>query len=159
MLGIKRISPTINNVIWPKDFLKLCKEPYKYLYQDISFSHWAICSGKRIPVGRIKDIEVYFIHDNNADEAINRWNLFRKRINWKRLIYVFSEDTATISYPIAKEFCALNEKHMLILQKNMYCSLELKGSVYMNHDHFRIRNSAIENWFDLLGWINDEFEI
>lgn len=75
-----------------------------------------------IPVGRIEDIEVYFVHDKNADEAINRWNLFRKRINWDCLIYIFSEDTATITYSLAKAFCALNERHMLIFQKNMYCS-------------------------------------
>lgn len=159
MLGVKRISPTINNVIWPKDFLKLCEEPYKYLTKDIIFSHWTIYAGKRIPVGRIEDIEVYFVHDKNVEEAMNRWNSFRKRINWDCLIYIFSEDIATIKYSLAKAFCALNEKHMLIFSKNMYCSWELKGSVYMHHDHFHIRNSAIENYFDLLGWINNEFEI
>lgn len=159
MLGVQRISPTINNIIWPKDFLKLCEEPYKYLTKDIIFSHWTIYAGKTIPVGRIEDIEVYFVHDKNAEEAINRWNLFRKRINWDCLIFIFSEDTATITYSLAKAFCALNEKHMLIFQKNMYCSMELRGSIYMQHGHFHIRNSAIENYFDLLGWINDEYEI
>ena len=41
----------------------------------------------------------------------------------------------------------------------MYCGQEYKGCVYMNHVNFHIRDSAWENWFDLVGWINGDIEI
>ena len=158
-LGVKRCSPTINNIIWPNDFLKLCKNPEKYLSKDIAFSHWTLHGGKKIPVGKIDDIEVYFVHDSSEKTAIERWNTYRKRVDLNNLIYLFSEDMGNVPINIIKEFCRLDTKHLFILQKNMYCGQEYKGCVYMNHVNFHIRDSAWENWFDLVGWINGDIEI
>lgn len=158
MLGVKRISPTINNVICPEDFLKICKEPYKYLSKDITLGHWALYNGERHPVGKIEDVSVHFVHDTVSEDALKRWNSFRQRINWDNFHFIMSEDISLVPYMTAREFCQLQERHLLILQKNNY-KFNFSGSIYMNHNHFHIRNSAIENYFDLLGWINREYEI
>lgn len=158
-LGAQRKSPTINVVIHPTDFLKICKAPEVYLSQDIIFDHWTVFWGERIPVGRTGDVEVLFVHDRNAAEAINRWNRCRQRIDWDNMIYIFAEDSFTIPYEVAREFCSLDRKHLLLLNKNMYMNPEMKGMLFCKHDHFHDRESAIENRLDILGWLQGEFEI
>lgn len=157
-LGETMISPTINISIQPEEFMKICRNPREYLSQDIVFDHWTLFYGRRNPVGRIKDVEVVFAHSDDAEESVRRWNKLRKWINWERMIYILSNEAAMIPYQIAKEFCALPTKHLLIIKDNMYSNSELGGAIYVNHAHFHIRDSAIENWFDLLGWINGEYE-
>lgn len=158
-LGLPILSPTINTGIKPESFMKICKNPEAYFQEEMVFSHWTLIGGEKRPVGKIRDIEVLFGHADEAEKSICRWNKMRKWVDKNNIIYTLSDDNQIVSYPIAREFCSLQEKHLLLLQNNMYCNPDMRGTLYVTHRHFHVRDNAIENWFDLLGWINGEFEL
>jgi len=159
-LGVTPLSPTINTGIYPQDFIKICREPQKYLKEEVVFDHWTYFFGKRTPVGKIKDIEINFAHAKNADQAIKSWNTLKKWINWDNMIFIMEDDTDYIPYQIVEEFCGLSQRHLLVLKSTSYSNARMNGILYAYpYGYFRARNVAIENGFDILGWINGEFEI
>lgn len=118
-LGELAKSPTVNTAIAPKHFLKICKNPHEYLEQDIVFDHWTVFFGKRCPVGKLGDVEVMFAHSDKPEEAVRKWNKLKSWINWKNMVYVLSDQYATVPYQIAKEFSELPVKHLLILNNSL----------------------------------------
>ena len=68
-------TPTINLWIYPSDFIKFCNNLEEYLNCEIVEVK---DSGKDYPVGRIKDINVHFLHYSNIKEAIKAWEKRKK---------------------------------------------------------------------------------
>lgn len=152
------ISPTINTGIpaaW--DFIKLCKSPDVYLREDIRFDHWTLFEGERVPVGKVKDIEVLFAHSEDAGQAMRTWNKLRQWVNWAKMIFIMEDiEGFPIPYEAGKEFCALPGKHLLLKRDNLCISPDWNGIIHVEHSNFHVRDSAVENWFDLVGWLNGE---
>lgn len=68
--GMRFNTPTINLWIYPNDFVKFCSNLEEYLrYKVVEVKD----SGKNYPVGRIKDINLYFLHYSNIEEAVIDW--------------------------------------------------------------------------------------
>ncbi|WP_026509890.1 DUF1919 domain-containing protein [Butyrivibrio sp. LC3010] len=161
MLGERVIfkSPTINTHIGPKDFIKICKEPRKYLSKDISFSHYGLYNGQKTIIGRIDDVFVYFLHGDDENQeyqrALKRWNRLRKAVDYDNLAFVMEEtyEREPITYKEAKDYCEIKNKHLLLLRTRMFG--ELNNTICINHNNFRERGIVVEEWFDLLGWINE----
>lgn len=160
VLGLNFSSPTINTGIRPIDFLKFCKNLSEYMEYDMQFSHWTLRQGERIPVGKVKDIDILFPHSDNVENSILYWNRLKEAINWNNIIFIMNDNWFNIPYQIAKEFCDFPNKHMLILKSSMYNN-DMKGLIYAdkNCQTLHDRSVAIEDWFDFLGWVNGEFEI
>ncbi len=160
-LASPRLSPTIDLNIEPEDFLKICKTPKEYLSEDIKFDHWSISgSGGMAPIGRIKDVEIIFSHASDADEAVNAWNRRRQRINWDNLVYIMEDDNYSrilkATDEVEKEFNALSEKHLRILCKRYGADPERTNAIYIQDNYFYRHDFVMENWFDLVAWINKE---
>lgn len=162
-LGQTMISPAINTGLSLEDYLKICRNPKDYFLEDMVFGYWTIIREENKvvtrAVGRVKDIEVVFAHEDDGLQAIRRWNKMRKWINWNYLVFVLSDEMSMIPCRIAEEFCSMKDKHLLIMQNALYPNISLPGCMFVNHKHFHDRNRVIESWFDLMGWINGEVEI
>lgn len=154
------LSPTINLNIEPEDFVKICKNPREYLSEDIKFDHWSISKGGVVPIGKIKDVEIIFSHASDADEAVNAWNRRRQRINWDNLVYIMEDSNYSrvlrATDKVEKEFNALSGKHLRILSKSYSVDPERTDALYMEGSYFYKHDLVIENWFDLVAWINGE---
>lgn len=159
-LGLQIASPTINLNIEPEDFVKICKNPREYLLEDIKIDHWSISNGRAVPIGKIKDVEIIFSHASDANEAVNAWNRRRQRINWNNLIYIMEDSNygriLKASDRVEKEFNALPEKHLRILSKSYCMTSEQTDALYMEDNYFYRHDFVMENWFDLVAWINKE---
>lgn len=163
-LGIGMPSPTINTAISAEGFMKICRNPKDYLLEDMVFGYWTKARDGIRPVGRVRDVEVLFAYEEDETQAIHRWNRMRKWIDWNNIIYVMSYKKPTpfnmeLPYRLAEEFCSLKEKHLLLMKNYLYAGKNLPGCIYVDHEHFHTNNVVIESWFDLLGWINGEYEI
>ena len=89
---------------------------------------------------------------------IEKWDFMCKNINWEKLYFTMTDMNHVISTETLMKFSALEEKHLLILRGNdtMFFREGLFDNVlhspagyYLFTDH----NRAIENHFDLLGWL------
>lgn len=158
-LGQTMISPTINTAIYPKDFLKICRNPRDYFSEDMVFGYSTIALNRAMTVGKVKDVEVLFAHTDNGIQAIRRWNKMRKWINWDCLVFIMSDDISMVSCQMAEEFCSIKHRHLLLMENTLYAGKNLEGCMFVNHRHFHDRDRVIESWFDLVGWINGESEV
>ncbi|WP_034445637.1 DUF1919 domain-containing protein [Butyrivibrio sp. AE2032] len=101
----------------------------------------------------IEDLSVVFVHDKDMQSVVRHWNACRKLVDYDNLAFVM-EDCG--KYPVtdllAREFCELHIKHLLVLRNRIYSGCD--GVITVNHYHFHERGMAVEEWFDLLEWIN-----
>lgn len=94
-------SPTVGLFIMASDYIKFISDLKGYLKSELTFidpadSKWfeEVSDDKRYgtyPVGKLKDIEIFFLHYHSEDEARNKWLRRIKRINWDRLLIKFND--------------------------------------------------------------------
>ncbi len=115
--------------------------------------------GKR-PVGRIKDVQILFSHATDADEAVQAWNRRRQRIKWDNIVYILEDDNYSrvlkASDEVDEEFNSLPGKHLRILCKRYSVKPERTDAIYIEENYFYKHELVMENWFDLVGWINEK---
>lgn len=85
-LGTQFLSPTINLFIKEPDFVRFALNLQHYMGCELEM-RWE----EEYPVGRLDDIEIYFMHYETCKEAKEQWNRRKQRINWDKII-VLSTD-------------------------------------------------------------------
>lgn len=102
LFGLPYQSPTIGLFIMPEDYIKLVKNlEYYLLKNEISFispeesKHKnELCNHEGFgsyPIGRLDDIEIFFVHYKDEKEAKEKWDRRLKRVNWDNLIIKFND--------------------------------------------------------------------
>lgn len=123
-LGLKFLSPTVNLKILPDDFVKFVKNLKEYLELDFVL----VESGLPYPVGRLKDIMVYFVHYKSFDEAVKKWNERKKRIDFNNIRIIMTVRDGAKSETL-KEFDALPYKKVVF---DDYAHPEIKSAVHVH---------------------------
>ena len=104
------LSPTINLSFDMNDYVKLLENLHWYMEQPIT-----PYPDKRFdfPCGMLADIEIRFNHYKTFEEAIEKWEERKKRINWDNL-YVIAIDGDNCSEESLQRFDSLPYKHKVI---------------------------------------------
>lgn len=159
MLGERMISPTINTFIWPTEFVRFCKNLDRYLdmemeifYREKRYRIDAVNDDN--PVGILDDVRVFFVHDHDDESCKNNWNKRRKRINPERILYLMTDNNHMVDMTTTEEFLSLPGEKYFIATRNMMGCVVNSNYTYINRYYFADRGYAIENYFDLLGWLN-----
>lgn len=80
------ISPTINLFFTPSDFIKFVNDLGYYLSLTPQ-----IKMGKHYPIGVLDDIKIFFMHYTSCEEAFNKWEERKKRINYDKIFVIMVE--------------------------------------------------------------------
>ena len=80
------LTPTINLFFTADDFIKFVNHMEHYLSVTP-----IVTMGKEYPVGQLDDIKIYFMHFNSIDDAFNKWEERKKRINPDRVFVIMVE--------------------------------------------------------------------
>lgn len=156
------LSPTINMGFEPEDYIRFVERFDHYISEEmIECGRTRFIEDSEHPLdlvtGLIDDVKAIF---TSEDYPIEKWNLMRTRVNKKRVVFIMTNqlnEVHTIPISIIKRFKKLEQEHLYIDQYNGYlCDDE--NSVYMPKKYLNERESAIENYFDLLGWFNKGYE-
>jgi len=100
--GLPYYSPTIGLYFFAHDYIKFIYNMKSYLNKKLVFislseSKYSDILRKRTidnqtcPIGKIDDIEIIFLHYKSKEEAQEKWERRKKRINWDNIIYKFAE--------------------------------------------------------------------
>lgn len=96
--GLKYSSPTIGLFIPGEDFTRFCSDLKGYMAHELEFINWEqsrfyplLKDSEPYPVARLYDVEIYFMHYMSEDDAREKWNRRRKRINYENLIFKLSQ--------------------------------------------------------------------
>ena len=115
--NLPKNSPTVGLYFFASDYIKFLNNLKQNVYKQIRFikptdSKWYkyIKNDKRTgtyPIGKIDDIEIFFLHYKTEKEVLEKWNRRIKRINWDNLIIKFKDQNLCTDKDV-KEFFSLN---------------------------------------------------
>jgi uncharacterized protein (DUF1919 family) len=113
-LGMQFLSPTINAFIPQPDFVRFVLNLRNYMECELDM-RW----GETYPIGRLKDIEIHFMHYHTCQEAEDQWNRRKQRIKWDKIMVLSTDrdgfDDSTFAewkkIPYSKVLFTANEKY------------------------------------------------
>ena len=162
--GESYISPLINTNLSYEDFIKLCQNPRKYLVPIDSEMYWAqwyrgpnATDDGYIPAVKIDDIEIAFAHEDNLDAAKTRWDFLVRHVNFDRLIYVLVNARGAVPYNIMRDFSNLYGEKLMFYYGEMFNFPVASNIAFAKRENLAASADAIENSFDLVGWLNREY--
>lgn len=98
-LDLPYLSPTVGLYFFADDYLRFVSDLRYYIDLDLKFisaeqSKYAEILKKRnqthVPIGILDDVEIVFLHYFSENEAKEKWDRRKKRINYDNLIIKFS---------------------------------------------------------------------
>ena len=118
-------SPFVNLWIYPEDYLRLLENFEDYMKADITFVEEEDIT---YPVGLLKDVKVFFQHYKTKEEAVEKWNTRKLRINYDNLFVMFTERDGC-TYEDLQRFDRINIKNKIVFTHLEY--KDIKSSVYI----------------------------
>lgn len=90
-LGMKFNSPFVNLFVRSCDYIKLLQNFQYYMSCPFEFVRWNYDSNTKLqyPVMKIGDVEIHCNHDNKIEDAVEKWNRRKKRINYDNLFVMY----------------------------------------------------------------------
>lgn len=97
--GLEKKSPTIGAYFYADDYIRFIKDIKKYtttpmvMIKPTESKHFLDLQEKKqldIPIGKIEDVEIYFLHYKDPLVVKEKWERRCERINYKNLIVKFS---------------------------------------------------------------------
>ena len=98
--GLPYLTPTVGLYLFSDDFIKLCADLKGYMSEELEFIPYTESKYRKIiekkcqtdiPIARLKDIEIIFLHYKTKEEAQEKWKRRAERINYDNLIFKFSK--------------------------------------------------------------------
>ena len=168
-LGQRFLSPTINLYITPKDFVEFLENLDDYLSSEIE----PVKSPLNYPIGKIRtrggNITLYFKHYKTIEEAIQKWNERKTRIN-KDNLFIMMTDRWCLPYQYLKRFDNLKYKNKVCFTHKKYdefksCRVVKKwsdphcvGTITDVANIFGKRLYQYAKNFNYIKWLNGESE-
>lgn len=81
------LSPTNNLSMSVSDYMKLAENLRWYMAQELT----EVEADAPYPVGMLGDIKIYFVHYKTFEDAKEKWERRRERINWDNLFFMTME--------------------------------------------------------------------
>lgn len=98
-LDMPYLSPTVGLYFFAEDYLKFVSDLRYYLSLELEFISWEQSKYSKelmdkgqvnIPIGKLDDVEIVFLHYSSEDEAREKWNRRKERVNYEDIYFKFS---------------------------------------------------------------------
>ena len=109
-------TPTINLSMNAKSFILFLRNMEFYLSQEIIEVE---DSGRNFPVGRLFDINLYFVHSHSFHEAKQLWDKRKMRISYSNLYVVMTENDGC-DYSELRDFDELPFENKVVFTHTKY---------------------------------------
>lgn len=158
-LGEQFRTPTINLWFTAHDFIKLCENLKYYMSLEVEEVENNFCS---YPVGRIDDIMIYFMHYHTFDEAKDKWNQRKARINYDDLCFMMAQRDGC-GDELVERFENLPYSKKVIFTANEYPQFKssvfvekyaVNGEVEVLTDFVGMTKRKYDDYFDYVKWLN-----
>lgn len=154
-------TPTVNLSMNAEDYIKFIKNLEGYINSDIIELK---NGGFSYPVGILGgDITLHFMHYKTFEDAVNKWNERKKRINWDNMFFMMT-DRDGCTEDMVREFEQLSFKNKIIFTSKPYPNYK---SVIFCKEYEKEKNVPImtewrncrgerlyDRYFDFVDWLN-----
>lgn len=134
--GLEKQSPTVGLFFTSKDYIKFISKFKYYINKELKFIDYEKSNiypflinnniSKDVPIGRLDDVEIVFLHYKDKKVAKEKWNKRVKRINYKNIIFKFNDQNDC------------NEKDL-----QEFLKLPYKNKLFFTTREWKIKNSCI----------------
>lgn len=142
-LGEQFRSPTINLYIKPHDFLKFVSNLKAYLAEELV----EVKTEYSYPVGKLKDIYIFFMHYSNFQEAKKKWDERKARVNYDD-IYIMMTDRDGFTEKDRKKFQELRYKNKVIF---VHEKTEWPNEIFVEEDKDKECVGFLSEYKSILG--------
>jgi len=158
--GCKTLSPTVNMIIEPKDFVKFCSDFDRYMSYELTYSHdeWKPATKEKYPVTRLNDMRIHMVHYRSYEEAKDAWDRRKERIVWDNLLFIFHDWHFLLKKDEIDAFLRIKHRNKLcLLSKSFYNFESGDPIVFLKEDSLLASYPLrlIEDHFDFVTWINN----
>ena len=165
-LGLRFNSPTINLYFSNEDYIRYLQNFDYYNSLEIKFAKDLENS---YPIGQLDDVKIHFVHYKTPQEAKEKWEGRKNRINKEKLFVIFTEQ-GNCAYKHIEAFDALPFENKVVFTANKYD--DIKSSVYIKGikdkkmgvfnfysflNHFTKKRKY--DVFDWVSWFNGERDL
>lgn len=123
------LTPTVGLFIMPKDYIKFLNNLKYYMEKELKFISPNESKYKdyissidnrfgKYPIGVLEDIELHFLHYKDKEEALEKWNRRKQRINWNNIVVKFSEQNKCEKEDIEEFFKTAYENKICFVAKD-----------------------------------------
>jgi uncharacterized protein (DUF1919 family) len=156
-------SPFIGLMIMAPDYLKLLKSLKRYIEFPLVFKKKSkyyhinkIRTTRYFPIGRLDDVEILFFHYKTENEALEKWNRRKNRINYKNLFVKFDGSKDLASQQNILDFISLSfhNKICFVRENNINSEYIVKIDDYNENGSIQFKKS-LKN-FNIMSWLNGE---
>lgn len=125
--NLPKNSPTVGLFFMPDDYITFLKNLKEYLQIELVFIRpenskykKMLSNDKRFghyPIGKLQlnneeSIEIFFLHYHSEEEAKQKWERRKERINWDHILFKFNDQNGCTEKHI-QEFSNLPYKHKI----------------------------------------------
>ncbi len=159
-------SPTVGLFFMAEDYIKLINNLKYYMEQELQFinienskySNYLKKLKYTSPIGKIDDVEVMFLHYKNEEEAKEKWNRRKRRINWDNIIYKFS-DQNMCTYKELEEFDKFDAKSKVCFTTRTYDNIaSIQIDKYKNSELVLNDIKYYKKYFNFRKYINNKMK-
>ena len=173
MFGMQMLSPTVDMIIQDEYFLKLAREPYKYIHDLEPFPVMEqYCDGisRPYPIIGVGDIQLNCQHYESCEQAINDWNRRRKRFNYNKMFAIFNswnmydksyiDSLRLLGYPyVLFSYDKVDDPNAVILDHSIW-KKDVNGRIspHLTGYYKGGYKRNFEKIIDFVEWINESFD-
>ncbi|WP_280178263.1 MULTISPECIES: DUF1919 domain-containing protein [unclassified Lentimonas] len=163
MLGRDYNTPFVGLFMMPECFTELVTNFEEYMEQEIRFvneSKYPIHDQQRkanklYPIGMLGNCEIHFLHYENEQDALEKWNRRKQRIDTKHLYYVMVANGA-YDEAMLTQFAGTNASNKVCFHREQ--GAKLPTGVYIPSEDPEMGNlysqyQRFVGWFDFSDWI------
>lgn len=166
--GLPYSSPTIGCYFYAEDYIKFCKNLKYYIECDLKFISFLdsrykedliLHNNTNCPIGKLDDIEVVFLHYRSENEAREKWNRRKQRINWDNIAIKMSEQNLC-NEMILHEFDKLPyKKKIAFVAKNYNIDSQIIwGKNGIKNGQVSIDTVDFKKYINIVKWLNGKNE-
>lgn len=117
-LGLQFLSPTVNLFFKAEDFIKFCENLEHYIGIDefVECKDPAVIGDRTYPIVHLGDLTLFLVHYHSVEEAQEKWNSRKKRINWKNIV-VLDTDREGMTEELKDRFEKLPYRKVMFVHK------------------------------------------
>ena len=108
-------------------------------------------------IGKIEDLEIMFLHYDNIEEAREKWNRRKKRINKEKMIFKFN-DQNLCTHAHLQKFNEFDAKNKICFTAQKYDDIDSIQLEQYKNNEFVIKDANerdYKKYFDIYKYINN----
>lgn len=127
-LDLPYLTPTVGLYFFAPDYLKFVKNLHYYISMDLEFinasrsKYYSVLKDRNqqhVPIGKLGDVEIVFLHYSTEEEALEKWNYRKTRINFDNIILKFSNMNLCTEEMLA-DFNSLDFENKFVLNNRKH---------------------------------------